>query len=287
MPTAQEVQALLDHRRAAAQSLPPSMSRPEIDVGLTEAPCRLCGEPTTVSVVRREGGATASPPVTCQDCLDAQARAERPEGATTAEPSVIDWLHGLGVNTRKHGEASLDNFDDKHAPRALIAAREFVAETIAAGRHSRVRGLCLVDERKGTGKSHLAVAIMRAVHEARPTMRVLYDPADRLISRAQDTYGTGATDAFIEARRLAGLYVLDDLGREKGTEDALRVLCTVLDEREGAPTVITANALPAQLAERYRDASMWERVASRLGDGVYRYVGVPGVDRRFRAQGAA
>ena len=112
-------------------------------------------------------------------------------------------------------------------------------------------------------------------------------PADRLISRVQDSYGTGTTDQLIERLRLAHLLVLDDLGREKGTDDALRTLCTVLDEREGAPTVITANGTPAQLATRYRDVALWDRVASRLGDEVYRYVAVPGPDRRFRDREAA
>lgn len=223
--------------------------------------------------------------VTCDGCTAAEAVEflGRPAVNTPGDPA--DWLLSLGVNTRKHGRCTVENFDAAFAPLAPRAATDFIAETLAAGKHDRVRGLYLVHEAKGTGKSHLAVAIMRAVHEANPRLRVVYDPADRLIAKVQDSYGTGTTDRLIEDRRLADLYVLDDLGREKGTDDALRTLATILDEREGAPTVITANAPPEELAKRYRDGGLFDRVASRLGDDVYRYVSVPGPDRRFRRAG--
>jgi DNA replication protein DnaC len=123
---------------------------------------------------------------------------------------------------------------------------------------------------------------MRAVHQQRPDLSVVFDPADRLITKIQDSYGSG-TDPLIEVRKRAGLYVLDDLGREKDTTDALRTICTILEEREGAPTVITSNALPRALGDRAKDADLWARVASRLGDEVYRYVAVEGRDRRFAA----
>ena len=246
--------------------------------------CASCGDDVIVCRLYVGGSPAPTLPVVCDKC---QAE-DVASGAAPRRPNdVQDWLHALGVNTRKHGAATLESFDDTHAPKALAAARRFVADTVAAGRHDRVPGLYLVHELKGTGKSHLAVAIMRAVHEARPDVGVVYMPADRLIARVQDSYGTGTTDQLIERLRLAHLLVLDDLGREKGTVDALRTICTVLDEREGAPTVVTANGTPAQLATRYSDEGLWDRVASRLGDEVYRYVAVPGPDRRFRGSEAA
>jgi DNA replication protein DnaC len=221
--------------------------------------------------------------VVCDECQAAEEETFGPGPATPKDPR--DWLHGLGVNTRKHGDATLDNFDATYTSKALDAARLFVEETVTAGKHDRVRGLYLLHETKGTGKSHLAVAIMRAVHERRPDLPMAYVPVDRFVARVQDSYGTGTTDALIESvARRPHLLVFDDLGREKGTDDALRVLSTVLDEREGAATVITANGTPADLAGRYRDSELWDRVASRLGDLVYRYVAVPGVDRRFMAE---
>ena len=239
-----------------------------------------CGSTLDGSRLYLDGVAQTMPPVTCDKCIaEDEAAFGGPALVKTADP--LDWLQALGVNTRKHGNATFSTFDGTAAPRAVHASEEFAAEAVTAGRHSRVRGLYLVDQAKGTGKSHLAVAIMQWVHERRPKLRIVFDPSDRLITRIQDSYGTGTTDALIEKRRAAGLYVLDDLGREKGTDDALRTLATILDEREGAPTVITSNALPHELARRYHDAGLWDRVASRLGDVVYRYVRVPGRDRRF------
>lgn len=153
---------------------------------------------------------------------------------------------------------------------------------ISSGRHDRVQGLYLVGEQTGAGKSHLAVAVIRAVYETRSDLSVIFEPADRLVTRVQDTYGSGATDDFIEARAKAALYVLDNLGREKPTMDALRVLVTILDEREGAPTVITSNQLPDELAARHQEGIEWTRIASRLGDHVYSYVRVRGRNRRLR-----
>lgn len=218
----------------------------------------------------------------CEKCDEAEVD---PEVAALRKPaqSTEDWLDSIGVNTRKHGSATIENFDASDAPKAPGAAHDFIAEVVASRRHDRVKGLYLVGSAKGTGKTHLAVAIMRAVHEQRPDVGVVFDPADRLITKIQDSYGSGTTDALIEIRRNAGLYVLDDLGREKDSVDALRTLCTILDEREGAPTVITSNNLPRALGDRAKDADLWARVASRLGDEVYRYVAVEGRDRRFAA----
>lgn len=233
-------------------------------------------------------------PALCPDCLakdDAlEASLDRSARAPTKPRSIEDWLESIGVNTRKHGHASLDNFDTADSPLAGEACRSFVEDVIASGPHDPVRGVYLAGMNEdqpgrtgnGNGKSHLAVGVMRAVRLARPDLSIMFDPADRLVTKVQDSYGTGTTDELIEARKRTGLYVLDDLGREKGTADALRVLCTILDERERAPTVITSNALPEQLAGRYHDEAMWNRVVSRLGDEVYRYVAVRGPDRRRR-----
>lgn len=195
-----------------------------------------------------------------------------------------DWLDVLGVNTPDHGHATIDNFDATDSPTAPVAAREFVRDTVASSRHTRVKGLYLFGSEKGTGKSHLAVGIMRAIHLERPDLSFVYDRADRLIARIQDSFGKGSTDRLIEQIARCGVYVLDDLGREKGTESALRTICTILDERQGRPTVVTSNALHDDLGAKYAPSlrDVWERVDSRLGDNVYRFIHISGHDRRSR-----
>lgn len=229
------------------------------------------------------GSERRAPPVMCRECAEADMRAQERFGVPVALHDPVAWLKAHGVNTRKHGHATIENFDASDAPHAPAEAKRLLTSVLEAGPHAYVQGLYLVSALTGTGKSHLAVGIMRALYEADPQIPMLYEPADRLVRRVQDSYGKGTTDALIQARADATLYVLDDLGREKATDDALRVLCTILDEREGHPTVITSNALPHELGARYPDESTWARVASRLGDNVYRYVAVDGRDRRFAA----
>lgn len=244
--------------------------------------CRGCQREVETSVLYIDGQRAPSPPITCDECLEAE-EAELARAGLAVVPSkpvdVRDRLMALGVNTRKHGEAVLADFEGDDVP--WNAAKEMATTTAQAGRHDRVRGLYLVGD-VGVGKSHLAVAIMRYVLEKGDGVTVVYDSADRLITKVQDSYGQGTTDQLIDQRATAGLYVLDDLGREKPTADALRVLVTILDEREGAPTVITSNYLPNDLGKRHGSEVDWGRVHSRLGDDVYRYVRISGRDRRFR-----
>lgn len=256
------------------------MSESNVDVRVEQVPCMICGKSLSLSVLYMNGKRAPTPGALCFEC---GVEEELHWGPSEARPiDIKDWLRSVGVNTRKHGNATFESFNPTDALRALDAAKAFVDSVVVAGRHDRVRGLYLAHENTGTGKSHLAVAAMRAIHERAPGLIIVFDPADRLITRVQDSYGTGTTDALIETRASADVYVLDDLGREKGTDDALRVLATILDEREGAPTIITSNFLPNDLGARYKDNAQWGRVLSRLGDEVYRFVMVNGPDRRFQ-----
>ncbi len=297
---AHEIQRRLEanRERAGLTSRGRSMSSVEAKAFDVTTACRDCGtELTVVHLHVRDperseddpGAWTPAPmlPVLCAVCEKSDPL-DRVTSRHAPRKSVADWLDARGVNTAMLGHATLENFDPVHAPRALEAARLFVDEVAAAGKHDRVRGLYLYGEGKGNGKSHLAVAIMRAVHGLRPDLSVFFEPADRLIVRVQDSYnGEGRTDELIEARARAGLYVLDDLGREKATADALRVLATIFDERAGRPTAITSNGLPADLGARHGFPDEWGRIESRLGDAVYRFLEVSGPDRRFQAQGSA
>jgi DNA replication protein DnaC len=79
-------------------------------------------------------------------------------------------------------------------------------------------------------------------------------------------------------REEVDLWVLDDLGAEKPTEDVVRILTELIAAREGSPTVVTSNFEPRALLDRYPG---FDRVVSRLGRQDFRTVALTGRDRRL------
>lgn len=229
---------------------------------------------------------------TCAACQAAEeqereeaARREEQERAERArrdrEGRILDLLHRAGVNPWAHGRCTLDSYDaSESGPGPLEAVREFLAATRAASGYDPVRGLYLLGD-TGAGKTHLAVAAARdlLLDPEIPLGEVVFDYALSLISRIQDTYNTGeSTDEILERRIKARVWILDDLGTEKPSDDVVRRLTMILAEREGRPTLVTANIGPDQLEARHPE---FFRLASRFGPAVYRTVEVRGRDRRF------
>ena len=268
-------------------------SNPDTQVKFVDegATCRDCGELFTRKRLVIDGQkAPGLTPYLCDECSDVCLEAEpaAPEGPSR-EDRIFELLDAAGVNVRKHGRCRLVEgtehsvqFDSTECgPLPLEAAGQFVDDTVRAGRWGAVLGLLFMGT-LGSGKTHLAAAIVRAVllDERIDPTRVIFDRADRLITMIQDTYGTGGTAAILERRERAHLLVIDDLGREKATPDSLRILVDLINAREGHPTVITSNHTPVGLVERFGDAEGWKRLASRLGPQNFRHVLVEGHDRR-------
>jgi len=128
----------------------------------------------------------------------------------------------------------------------------------------------------GTGKSHLAAAILKAWHSqgrTAPRERRTYANHDQrggvfisvveYLSRVQESFTPEppSTEWVVRSYQRAGALVLDDLGAEKVTEWSFSALYRVLDYRVGEmlPMVVTSNMSLGDLIE-------WHpRIASRLG----------------------
>lgn len=196
------------------------------------------------------------------------------------ERVIRDMLHEMGANPWEHGHASLDNFDPGESPKALGAAREFAVAVKSAGKYDPVRGLYFWGP-TGTAKTHLAVGIVRWLLEQEyAPSSIVFDHAAELVARIQDTYGRkdDRTMDVLERRFNAGLWVLDDFGTERCSDDVIRHLTLIFARRALRPNLITSNIGPQQL-ERDRPELM--RVLSRLGPAYFRTVEVRGKDRRF------
>jgi DNA replication protein DnaC len=191
-----------------------------------------------------------------------------------------DLLGMSGVAMPAHTHSSLESFDaGESGPTPLAAAREFLEAAKRAGKWDQVQGLYLVGE-TGTGKTHLAVGVLRELilewSDESPLAQAVYDYAPRLVREVQDHYGRGGCDELIRRRIQARVWILDDFGAEKATDDVVSVMNLVLNERERRATMLTSNLTPDEIAERHDE---YFRLRSRIGS--FRVVMVRGRDRRF------
>lgn len=158
----------------------------------------------------------------------------------------------------------------------------------------------------GTGKTHLAVAILATLAGQKPGMTNDVPPKRHAdgVSRLIDSYGkpkgrfigvpelldqiryridhAGVEDP-LEALMDVPLLILDDLGSEKSTEWVLERLYILINHRYGnrgrLVTVVTTNYSLDQLAERG-----YGRIISRLSEGA-NTVTLTGSDERLSTDG--
>lgn len=114
----------------------------------------------------------------------------------------------------------------------------------------------------GTGKTHLAVAVM---HELIHRKRVpsLFVTVPELLDNIRETYNVPGRniDEWMDAVRNAEFLLLDDLGAERASEWVRERIFVIVNHRyrEELPTLFTSNVGPKDLA-----AQLGERTASRI-----------------------
>lgn len=127
----------------------------------------------------------------------------------------------------------------------------------------------------GTGKTHLAMAILNKINETgihnKKDIKVLfvetYEMMEKIYSSYSDKGSPYRRDRVIATLIEADLLVLDDIGAEvgsmtKGTEannETVKVLTSVLRGREYKPTIITTNLDPMNTANTY-DGRFYSRM---------------------------
>ena len=174
--------------------------------------------------------------------------------------------------------SSLGTFDPSFSPaakRGLSAVRRYHAaweQNREAG-----RGLYLCGK-VGTGKTHLAAGMARALIEERhvPTF---FHTAPELLDRLRPS-GSEDGEVWASWAMNAELLVLDDLGAEKATQWTIERLFVLVNHRyrRSLPTVYTSNLGPRALAEHLGD-----RIASRVVE-TSEFVLMDGPDHRIEAR---
>ncbi len=114
----------------------------------------------------------------------------------------------------------------------------------------------------GTGKTHLAVAVMNELMRKK-RVPSLFVTVPELLDNLRETYNKPGRnlDEWMDALQNADFLVLDDLGSERATEWVRERIFVIVNHRyrETLPTVFTSNIGLKDLAEQ-----LGERTASRI-----------------------
>lgn len=153
---------------------------------------------------------------------------------------------------------------DNHNRQAYLAAKKYAEEFT----RDTSDGLIIAGP-VGTGKTHLAIAILRTVlQKGIPGICV---QVPELLYEIRQSFGYENADKanLLNLVKTAEFLVLDDLGAEKATDWVRETIFVVIDARyrDLKPMVITTNCTLDELAERIGD-----RIASRIVEmcqGIY------------------
>ncbi len=202
------------------------------------------------------------PQYACKKCKDS-GRTATGERCKCAE----DLLAKLAFSELDIGEGlrkmSFSNFDLSKYPEGKSRK---VMETV----QKNCKGFCdvfpdvpnlLFSGKTGLGKTHLAVAIAKAVNDR--GFRVCYVGAPRLFADITDRQFGRAEDGGLMVKEYfdCDLLIIDDLGSENRSEFITSSLLMLVNDRlvHGRKMIITTNLSLADISARYED-----RIASRL-----------------------
>ena len=119
----------------------------------------------------------------------------------------------------------------------------------------------------GTGKTHLACAIMIELLKEYAFSYPRYYKASEIFSSVRSTYQAGSTTNEEETLKFFSsiqLLVIDEVGVQKGSEAEKRILFSILDNRvtSNKPTILLSNLGPKALEELLGDR-LYDRVRSK------------------------
>lgn len=223
-----------------------------------------CNKPFRADVVffapRRRMG---TKPSICPECVHRDERRRKEyqqhQAEALSKPAVeaLDLrasMRRAGGNPNRYAKWDLHTFQPLPFQEKLArVTREFLQAVLQCGKYDEMQGVYVCGP-NGVGKTAVAQMLLRAALEAglRPGPGVIYDSAETLIMRIQDTYNARASAwEFIERRIRTRLWIVDELGAERPSDDAARKLTTIFNEREGRPVYSLGNYGVNELTQRH------------------------------------
>lgn len=190
-----------------------------------------------------------------------EEKARKEEAERNRKQRIVETRMPLEYQT-KDFSTFIQETDSQKA--AFKLARRFVKgwEKAKAGGYGLLfLGSC------GTGKTHLACAIMIELLKEYAFSYPRYYKASEIFSSVRSTYQAGSTTNEEETLKFFSsiqLLVIDEVGIQKGSEAEKRILFSILDNRvtSNKPTILMSNLGPKALAELLGDR-LYDRVRSK------------------------
>ena len=186
-------------------------------------------------------------------------------------------LLGAARIPRRYEHCELDNFDtDFPGAHPSLAEAAFLASSFAKKCDPRGDKGLLIIGRIGTGKTHLAVGILKDLILSRGISCLFYDYRE-LLKEIQNSYNTTVQTSELDVLRPVfetDVLVLDELGAVKPTEWVWDTVSLILNTRynDNRTTIITTNfedqpaAGVAVSLSPARAASRGETLGDRIGE---------------------
>lgn len=206
----------------------------------------------------------------CQECqkeIDLAEQRSKTEAAERQRQERIEArLNFAGIPVRFR-ERTLDNYaaDEAGQQEALKTAHDFVADWPL----HRKKGTCVVfSGNPGTGKSHLAIAMLQIIMQSGTGM---YINVLDLVRMVRDTWRKTSQSETDVLNTFAGLdlLVIDEVGVQYGTDGEQVILFDVLNRRylDCKPTILLTNLrakefqdfVGARAFDRMKENGIWQR----------------------------
>lgn len=232
-----------------------------------------CTNPACVEIARAEE--------------EARERAEAERAAAEHEQLVQNALRISGV-PRSYAKSSFATFDPAGSAILAKARDEAFAYAKNFARHREDGTGLFLCGNVGTGKTHLAAAVVRYIAE-RGIYSTMFTSSMDLLDALKESYDGGSrgpseTDILKQCKQ-AALLVIDDLGKEYGTAWAMTRLSDIIHARyaDGLPMIVTSNYALSDIGNALAQngaKSSADAIVSRLAERL-KQVTVVGNDYRF------